>query len=130
MIAFGNEGRISIPIMAISKGTKVIEKHFTLDRTMKGPDHFASLEPDELKKMVEAIRNVEITFGSERKEITDEKKKNIFFMRRSIHASENMKQGEIIKGNKIKITRPFDGIELCFLEFVLGKKWRSMLKKR
>lgn len=120
---------IEIPIMAVSMGAKVIEKHFTLDRTMEGPDHFASLEPDELKKMVEAIRNVEEAFGSERKEITDEEKKNIFFMRRSIHASEDIKEGEIIKENNIKITRPFDGIEPWVLDVLLGKKIKVKVKK-
>ena len=120
---------IEISVMAVSLGAKVIEKHFTLDRTMEGPDHFASLEPVELKKMVEAIRNVEKAFGSGRKEITDEEKKNIFFMRRSIHASKDMKPGEIIKEDNIKITRPFDGIEPWFLNNILGKKIKVKLKK-
>jgi N-acetylneuraminate synthase len=120
---------IEIPIMAVSLGAEVIEKHFTLDRTMEGPDHFASLEPDELKKMVEAIRNIEKAFGSGRKEITDEEKNNIFFMRRSVHASKDMEQGEIIKENNIKITRPFDGIEPWFLDIILGKKIKIKVKK-
>ena len=120
---------IEIPIMAVSIGAKVIEKHFTLDRTMEGPDHFASLEPNELKKMVEAIRNVEKAFGSRKKEITAEEKKNILFMRRSVHASKDIKQGEIIKENNIKVTRPFDGIEPWFLDFILGKKIKAYVKK-
>ena len=120
---------IEISVMAVSFGAEVIEKHFTLDRTMDGPDHSASLEPNELEKMVEAIRNVEKAFGSERKEITGEEKKNIFFMRRSIHASEDMKQGEIIKEKNTKITRPFDGIEPWFLVIILGKKIKTNVKK-
>ena len=120
---------IEIPIMAVSKGAKVIEKHFTLDRTVEGPDHFASLEPDELKKMVEAIRNVEKAFGSRKKEITKEEKKNIFFMRRSIHASEDINQGEILTEDNIKITRPFDGIEPWFLDVVIGKRIKTTVKK-
>ena len=120
---------IEIPIMAVSLGAKVIEKHFTLDRLMEGPDHFASLEPNELKKMVAAIRNVEKAFGSRRKEITDEEKKNIFFMRRSIHASVDMKQGEIIKEKNTKITRPFNGIEPWFLKIILGKTIKVNVKK-
>lgn len=120
---------IEIPIMAVSNGANIIEKHLTLDRTMEGPDHFASLEPDGLKKMVEAIRNVEKAFGSGKSEITEEEKKNIFFMRRSIHASEDMKQGGIIKDNHIKITRPFDGIEPWFLDIILGKKMKINVKK-
>ena len=120
---------IEISVMAVSLGAKVIEKHFTLDRTMEGPDHFASLEPHELKNMVEAIRNVEKAFGSKRKEITVEEKKNIFFMRRSVHASKDMEQGETMKENNIKITRPFDGIEPWFLESILGKKIKNNVKK-
>lgn len=120
---------IEIPVIAVSMGAKVIEKHFTLDRTIEGPDHFASLEPDELKKMVKAIRNVEKAFGSGRKEITEEEKKNIFFMRRSIHASEDIKEGEIIKESNIKIIRPFDGIEPWFLDAILGKKIKTNIKR-
>lgn len=120
---------IEIPIMAVSMGAKVIEKHFTLDRTMEGPDHFASAEPDELKKMVKGIRNVEKAFGSERKEITNEEKKNILFMRRSVHASRDIKEGEIIKEDNIKIVRPFDGIAPWFLDIILGKKIKTNVKK-
>lgn len=120
---------IEIPIMAVSNGANIIEKHLTLDRTMEGPDHFASLEPDGLKKMVEAIRNVEKAFGSGKREITEEEKKNIFFMRRSIHASENIKQGDIIRDNHIKITRPFDGIEPWFSDVIVDKKIKTSVKK-
>ncbi len=120
---------IEVSIMAVSMGAKVIEKHFTLDRTMEGPDHFASLEPSELKKMVKAIRNIEKSFGSKRKEITAEEKKNIFFMRRSIHASDNIRQGEIIKENNIKITRPFNGIESWYINVILDKKIKNNIKK-
>ncbi|NQU99165.1 MAG: N-acetylneuraminate synthase [Parcubacteria group bacterium] len=120
---------IEIPIMAVSMGAKVVEKHFTLDRTMEGPDHFASLEPNELKEMVKSIRNIEKSFGSKRKEITAEEKKNIFFMRRSIHASIDIKTGEVIKANNIKITRPFNGIESWFIDVILGKKLKNNIKK-
>ena len=120
---------IEVPVMAVSLGARVIEKHITLDHTMKGPDHYASLEPGELKKMVEAIRNVEKAFGSEIKEITDEEKKNIYSMRSSIHASKNMEPGEVIKENNIKITRPFNGIEPWFLDVILGKKIKVKVKE-
>jgi len=120
---------IEVPIMAVTMGAKVIEKHFTLDHTMEGPDHFASLEPSELKKMVKAIRNVEKSFGSKRKEITDNEKKNIFYMRRSIHASVDIKKADIMKDNNIKITRPFNGIEPWFIGVVLGKKVKNNIKK-
>lgn len=120
---------VEVPIMAVSMGAKVIEKHFTLDRTMEGPDHFASLEPDELKKMVKAIRNVEKAFGIKRKEITDNEKKNIFYMRRSIHVSVDIKKADIMKDNNIKITRPFDGIEPWFVDIISGKKVKNNIKK-
>jgi len=120
---------IEIPIMAVTMGAKVIEKHFTLDRTIEGPDHFASLEPSELKKMVKTIRNIEKAFGSERKEITDNEKKNIFYMRRSIHASKNIKSGEVIRDNNIKITRPFNGIESWYVNIIIDKKIKNNIKK-
>lgn len=120
---------IEIPIMAVSFGAKVIEKHFTLDRTMEGPDHFASLEPNEFKKMAKTIRNIEKAFGSIRKEITEEEKENIFFMRRGIHASRDIKQGEIIKENNIKITRPYEGVEPWFLDIIMGKKIKNRVNK-
>lgn len=120
---------IEIPIMAVTMGAKVIEKHFTLDHTMEGPDHFASLEPSELKKMVKTIRNVEKAFGIKRKEITDNEKKNIFYMRRSIHASIDIKTGEVIKANNIKITRPFDGIESWYIDIIIDKKIKNNIKK-
>lgn len=120
---------IEIPIMAVSLGAKVIEKHFTLDPTMEGPDHFASLNPNGLKKMVETIRNIEKAFGSERKEITGEEKKNIYFMRRSIHASRDIQKGKIISYDDTKIKRPFDGIEPWFLDFIIGKKIKNDVKK-
>jgi N-acetylneuraminate synthase len=113
---------IVIPILAVSLGAQVIEKHFTLDRTMVGPDHFASLEPEELKKMVEAIRNVELSLGDSPKVLTDDEKKNFFFMRRSLHLNKNMKRGKIISRKDIKITRPFDGIKPWELEIILGRE--------
>lgn len=120
---------IEVPIMAVSLGAKLIEKHLTLSRTMEGPDHFASLEPDELKKMVDGIRNVEKAFGSGRKELTDIEKENIFFMRRSIHASKDLKKDEIINKNNIKIIRPNEGIESWYIDIILGKKIKTNIKK-
>jgi len=120
---------ITIPIMAVSLGARVIEKHFALDRTMPGPDHFASLEPGELKEMVKAIRDVEFALGSSRKELTDEEKKNFFFMRRSLHAAADIAEGETIKESNIKIVRPFDAIEPWFLDNVLGRRAKAAIKK-
>jgi len=120
---------IIIPIMAVSLGAKIIEKHITLDRLMQGPDHFASLEPTELKNMITAIRNIEIAFGINRKIITKDEKNNILFMRRSLHLRKDVKIGDIISKDLIKITRPFDGIEPWFLDKVLGKKIKNDLNK-
>jgi N,N'-diacetyllegionaminate synthase len=118
-----------IAVMAVSFGAKVIEKHITLDRSMEGPDHFASLEPDEFNRMVKSIRNVEKAFGSEIKLPIEIEKNNMYFMRRSIHAREDIKKGETINENNIKITRPFDGINPWFYDEVLGKKTKKNIKK-
>jgi N-acetylneuraminate synthase len=120
---------IEISIMAVSMGAKIIEKHFTLDRTMEGPDHFASSEPKEFAKMTQAIRNVECAFGTSEKDITSSERQNIFFMRRSIHAARKLKRGEIIEKNCIKITRPFDGLEPWLIEKIIGKKIKTNIKK-
>ena len=83
---------IEIPIMAVSMGASIIEKHFTLDKTMEGPDHKASLEPNELKDMVKAIRNVEKAFGNGVKEPQESEKKNIEIARKSIVAKCDIKK--------------------------------------
>jgi len=120
---------IEIPIMAASCGAKVIEKHLTLDSSMEGPDHFASLEPQQYKDMVISIRHIEKAFGEKRKEITENEKQNIFYMRRSMHASKGIKKGSSIKQEHIKLVRPFDGIEPWSLDNILGKKVKVEIKK-
>lgn len=120
---------IEIPIMAASYGAKVIEKHLTIDSSMEGPDHFASLETHHFKEMVTSIRRVEEAFGEKRKQITKDEKKNILYMRRSIHASQNVKKDSRITQDNVKIVRPFDGIEPWSLENILGKKVKVNLKK-
>ena len=85
---------IEVPIAAVALGATVIEKHFTLDRNMPGPDHKASLEPDELKAMVSAIRNIEKALGSSEKKVTDSERKNIAIARRSIVAAKDIHKGE------------------------------------
>ena len=114
----GNE----VSIMAVSFGAKIIEKHFTLDKNMEGPDHFASAEPEEMKALVYAIRNIEKAFGSDKKDLTDVEKVNIKYMRRSIHASKNIEKGQIIKASDITITRPYDGLSAWDYEEVIGKE--------
>lgn len=113
---------IEVPIAAVSLGAKVIEKHFTLSRTMEGPDHKASLEPDELKEMVRAIRNIEKAIGgSGLKEVTDSERKNIEIARKSIVAKREIKKGEVFSENNITAKRPGTGISPMEWDSVIGK---------
>ena len=119
-----------VPIAAVALGARVIEKHFTLDRNMKGPDHKASLEPNELKEMVIAIRNIEKAIsGNGIKEASSSEKKNIHIARKSIHLSRNLKSGSIIAEQDIISLRPGDGICTMNWESVIGKKVIKDLKK-
>lgn len=112
---------IEIPVAAVALGAKVIEKHFTLDRNLAGPDHKASLEPRELKTMVSAIRNVELALGDGVKRISDSEKKNKNIARKSIVAACPIKKGEAFNETNLTVKRPGDGISPMFWEEVLGK---------
>ena len=112
---------IEIPIAAVALGATIIEKHFTLDKTMEGPDHRASLEPNELKAMVTAIRNIENAMGDGVKELTESESKNIKIARKSIVASKNIKKGEIFTEENLTVKRPGDGISPMNWDQVLGK---------
>lgn len=112
---------IEIPIAAVAMGATVIEKHFTLDKNMEGPDHKASLEPDELKKMVQSIRNVEMALGDGVKQPSVAEKKNIAIARKSIVAKCYIKQGEIFTEENITAKRPGNGISPMSWNDVLGK---------
>jgi sialic acid synthase SpsE len=96
---------------------------------MEGPDHFASLDPKELKRMVEAIRNVEKAFGDGQKYRGKDEVKNVLKMRRSIHANQNLNIGIALKNDDVKITRPADGIEPWHLDVILGKVLRKNVPK-
>jgi N-acetylneuraminate synthase len=113
---------IEIPLMAVSLGAKLIEKHFTLDRKMPGPDHFASVEPEELKQIVNGIRNIEKAFGDGTKIITEEEKTNKKHMRRSIHLNKDLSKGSKLKITDLKFSRPYEGIELWKYEKVINKE--------
>ncbi len=113
---------IEISVAAVAMGATVIEKHFTLDRTMEGPDHKASLEPDELAKMVSAIRNVELALGNEKKKPAESEKKNKAIARKSIIASRNIKKGEVFSEDNITTKRPGNGISPMRWFEVLGLK--------
>lgn len=113
---------IEVPIAAVALGAKVIEKHFTLDCTLPGPDHKASLEPDELRNMVSAIRNTEEALGSSVKRVTDSEQKNISIARKSIVASVDMKAGDTFTENNITVKRPGNGISPMLWDCILGKQ--------
>ena len=113
---------IEVPIAAVALGAKVIEKHFTLDRTMDGPDHKASLEPSELKTMVDAIRNIELSMGTGIKEPADSEKKNIAIARKSIVANQSIKKGDILTETNLTVKRPGDGISPMKWYEIIGTK--------
>jgi len=113
---------IEVPIAAVSMGAKVIEKHFSLDRNMEGPDHKASLEPDEFTAMVKAIRNIEVAIGSNRKTPSPSEKKNMGIARKSIVAKKDIKASEIFSEHNITIKRPGDGISPMLWFEILGQR--------
>lgn len=118
-----------IPIMAVSLGATMIEKHFTLNRDMEGPDHFASLEPDELRQMVTAIRQVEQAFGSPGKQITKSEEKNRYYLRRSIHAIRDINKDQLIQESDIGLLRPNDGASPWDVDTIIGKTAKRTIKK-
>lgn len=113
---------IEVPIAAVALGATVIEKHFTLDRNMEGPDHKASLEPDELKAMVCAIRNIEQALGSGHKNISESERKNIEIARKSIVAACPIKAGEQFTEDNLTVKRPGNGISPMRWNEILGKR--------
>jgi N,N'-diacetyllegionaminate synthase len=113
---------IEIPIAATALGATIIEKHFTLDRNMEGPDHQSSLEPEELKSMVAAIRNIEIALGDGIKTPSESEKKNIGIARKSIHILNNLPAGHILEEGDLIMKRPGDGISPMEMDQVIGKK--------
>ena len=111
-----------VPIAAVALGACVIEKHFTLDRNLPGPDHAASLEPHELTAMISCIRNVEIAIsGSGIKEPSRSEQKNIAIARKSLHINKSMQKGSVIRVEDLVSLRPGDGISPMEIEAVLGK---------
>ncbi len=101
---------IEISIAAVAMGATVIEKHFTLDKSMEGPDHKASINPSELKAMVNAIRNVEEAIGNAEKKPTESEKKNIIIARKSITAKRAIQKGEKLSEENLTVKRPGNGI--------------------
>ena len=114
---------IEVPIAAVALGATVIEKHFTLDKTLPGPDHKASLEPDELKAMVSAIRNIEKAIGgSGLKEVSKSEEKNKPIVRKSIVAATDIKKGDIFTSETLTVKRPGTGISPMQWDEVIGKE--------
>lgn len=113
---------IEVPIAAVAMGASVIEKHFTLDKNMEGPDHKASLEPDELKQMVEAIRNIESAMGDGCKKPSSSEKINIEIARKSIVAAKKIEKGELFTVDNLTTKRPGNGISPMKWYDVVGKR--------
>ena len=113
---------LEIPIAAVALGAEVIEKHFTLDRNMEGPDHKASLEPIELANMVSAIRNVEKAMGDGIKKPSSSEIKNIVIARKSIVAAKKIKFGEAFTEENLSVKRPGTGISPMQWHSILGKQ--------
>jgi N-acetylneuraminate synthase/N,N'-diacetyllegionaminate synthase len=119
---------IEVAIAAVAMGAKVIEKHFTISRTMEGPDHAASLEPSELKQMVESIRNIELALsGNGEKEPSASELKNKVAARKSIYINTNLNAHDTLEMKHIDIKRPGDGINPMHIDEVVGKKLKINL---
>lgn len=120
---------IEVPIAAVALGAVIIEKHFTLDRNLPGPDHKASLEPDELKVMVRAIRNVEKALGDGIKRPNRSEETIMQVVRKKLVAVRDMDIGEIVKKKDIAIKRADKGLKPEFIDMITGKQLRKSIKE-
>jgi N,N'-diacetyllegionaminate synthase len=121
---------IEVPIAAVALGAVIIEKHFTLDRNMVGPDHLASLVPEELKQMVTSIRNIEKAIsGSGIKQPSDSEKKNLAVVRKSLHYNDDLIKGSIIERKNLITLRPGNGISPMNYEELIGKTLSRNVQK-
>ena len=120
---------IHIPVAAVVSGARVIEKHITLDRKMKGPDHNFSIEPDELKQMVQNIRDVEKAMGTGVKEISKKEKEMYEKGRRSIIAAQDISKDTKITRSMLIVKRPGYGIKPKFIDIVVGKKAKKNISE-
>ncbi|MCC6369595.1 MAG: N-acetylneuraminate synthase [Bacteroidia bacterium] len=118
---------VEIPVAAVALGARVIEKHFTLDKTLPGPDHKASLNPSELIEMVKAIRNIEQALGTGVKLPSSSEKKNTVIARKSVHMAREVKSGAILTAEDLTIKRPGNGISPMLLEELVGCKAKTDL---
>ena len=113
---------VEVPIAAAAMGAKVIEKHFTLDKQMEGPDHKASLNPEELRKMVDSIRNIEKAFGDGIKKCNKNEENTRQVARKSIVARVNIKKGQTISYENVTFKRPANGVSPIFIDEIIGKE--------
>jgi N,N'-diacetyllegionaminate synthase len=113
---------IEVPVAAVAMGATVIEKHFTLDKNLPGPDHRASLDPAELAAMVRAVRNVEQSLGNGEKVVADAERSNIAVARKSIVAARPIKRGEMLTEENITVKRPGNGLSPMLWDSVIGTK--------
>ncbi|HJH25394.1 MAG TPA: N-acetylneuraminate synthase [Methanophagales archaeon] len=120
---------ITMPIAAVALGACVIEKHFTLDRNLLGPDHKASLEPDELKEMVKTIRDVEKALGDWIKRPTTNEEEIKKIARRSVFAKIDISEGTVITEDMLDVKRPGTGIEPKYFDFIVGMRAKKDIKK-
>jgi sialic acid synthase SpsE len=117
-----------VPLGAVALGASVIEKHFTFDRTLKGPDHPHSMQPDEFAKMIERTRNLEKAMGTGRKEVVPEESETVIVQRRGLTATKDIKKGTTFKKSDIAELRPALGIPPKFKDVVVGKLAKRNLK--
>lgn len=111
---------IGIPVAAVGMGAEIIEKHFTLDRSLPGPDHKASLEPAELKEMIRQIRSVEQALGDGEKKVSEAELPNIPVARKSIVAARAIKKGELFSEENLSTRRPGTGLSPMLLDTIIG----------
>ena len=112
---------IEIPISAAALGAKIIEKHFTIDKYLDGPDHLISLDEKELTQMIKSIRNIELSIGSKFKKVTDSEKKNLIPVRKSIHIKRKVKSGKSLTTKDLIMLRPGDGISPMEIDKIIGR---------
>ena len=113
---------IEVPIAAVTLGATIIEKHFTIDRNLPGPDHKASLEPKELKSLVDSIRHIEQALGDGIKKVSDSERENMSVARKSIVAACHIRKGDLLTENNLTVKRPAIGLSPMDWEQVIGTK--------
>ena len=117
------------PLISVALGASVIEKHFTIDKKMKGPDHKASLTGEELKKMIRKIRETEVALGFDKKIVTGSEKVNQKVIRRSIYANHFIKRGDIFSSKNLICLRPDTGISAIKWKKIIGRRALKNFKK-